>query len=361
MDPEELIRKAEEHARTKSNSSSIEAKDDSKKHSSPIGRSPNNDPIIEAKKQAAKDACLTLVKRCTDLLISTGESRELAPDKLISDAATLSFLPNAVTEQINSLATKISFIIHDVAEQIENENYKNWQEAVEGLSAMPRERREQLEGLVEGEKQINISVQSLGITVEVFSFVNKQILGELESAEIAGDKEKQKKLIVYNGVLVHELAKAIIKYLDQFKVYGLDKIREVDKSIRERIQKINSQIADLERLANKPAIDPVTAETYKSQIRNSREIVERMLAAWQEYKDKTDQASSQAIKACGDLRTRLEAKKSSAALQICLLDVALMIGTMRETFQEFEKITTEVEGLELAVLTPERVTSLFLQ
>lgn len=315
----------------------------------------------EAVKQAGREACFDLVKECVDSLMETVETQKIDPTDLVDSKVKPLSIPEVVNQQIASLSQQIAYVINKVAIQIEESNYENWRDALKDLSDMPETRRQQLEKLIEGEKQINVSVQSLAMTVDVFAHINKEIISELEAAQNAGDQKKERKLILYNAVLIHELCKAVLKYLDQFKLFGMDQIREVDRAIHERAQKANSHIANLERFTNDPAIDPVTAEAYKTQVRNSRAIMDQMLKTWQEYKSQTDQTCAQTIKACGDLRTRIEAKKESAATQICLLNMASMIGMMRSTFQEFQQITATVEGLELTGLTPERVTSLFLQ
>lgn len=315
----------------------------------------------QAAKNAGKEACFVLVKDCVDSLMEVVETQKIDPADLVDSKARSLSIPEAVSQQIASLSQQIAHVINKVATQIEESNYENWEEAVEGLADMSYKRRQELERLIDGEKQINVSVQSLGMAVDVFAHVNRQIIAELEAAEEAGDKAKARKLIIYNAVLIYELCKAVIKYLDQFKLFGRDQIQEVDRAIRERAQEATRRAAELERLAKDPAIHPATRAIYENQIRNTRDILERMLASWQDYKNQIDTTCTQAIGACGDLRRRLEAQKASAALQISCLDVASVIGMMRTTFQDFEKITATVEGLELAVLTPERVTSLFLQ
>lgn len=315
----------------------------------------------QAAKNAGKEACFVLVKECVDSLMEVVETQKIDPAELVDSKAKPLSIPEAVSQQITSLSQQVAHVINKVATQIEESNYENWEQAVEGFEELSHRRRQELEQLIEGEKQINVSVQSLGMAVDVFAHVNKQIISELEAAQNAGDKRKERKLIIYNAVLIHELCKAVIKYLDQFKLFGRDQIQEVDRAIRERAQEAARRASELERLAKDPAIDAATRAIYENQIRNSRDILERMLASWKEYKDQIETTCAQAIGACGDLRKRLEAQRAAAALQISCIDVASVIGMMRTTFQDFEKITATVEGLELAVLTPERVTSLFLQ
>ncbi|NCJ07414.1 hypothetical protein GS597_13025 [Synechococcales cyanobacterium C] len=320
--------------------------------------------VASAKYQAGAEACIKLVREYVESeVLVFWESGELSESDLVStELLKQSDKSKGIQRRIDQLSEQIKFVIKKVAQEIEDNCFENWEDAIEGFQDASPMQRKKVTQLVYAEKEINISLQSLKTTIELFSHLNKYIINELEQSESTSDKSQQKKLILTNAILIYELASFAIDYLAQFDIQGMNGINEVEKEINVREKSLKFDLQELENLINKNSNDfPNSTKTrIKEDINNKHKILDLMLKEWQDYKSQIDSKHSQAIETCKKSRSILEAKRLEAKTNLGVYACAWWIGRAKGTLDDIEGIAAIVNELELASLTTDRVQRLFL-
>lgn len=96
-------------------------------------------------------------------------------DILSSNLANNANIPQAVRQQVGLFQAKLRAVIARVAPTIEEHNYKTCEEALAGLDLSYVEQKK-VTALVEADKRIHVSFESLNVAAQVFAGLNDYIV-----------------------------------------------------------------------------------------------------------------------------------------------------------------------------------------
>lgn len=314
-----------------------------------------------AKYEAGAEACIILVNEyITAEILDLVEDGSLEESKLVSTELARQPQGRGIQAKVNKLSSQIKYVISEIAREIEEQGYENWEEALEGFKDAPKLQQNRIRTLVDAEKEINVSLQSLRTTVQVFSHLNKHVIDELQKVQNSGNKREERRLVLVNAILVYELANFAIQYLDQFNIQGLDKVDEIERQITEKAREINSDLQKFEVSINNPDFPDSMKPAAQQELQSKREVLKMMLEEWQSYKSQISSAQADSDKVRKTTRAILDFKLNQAKTNLHIFEAAWWINRGRETLTDLEGLATDVGDLEVAALTTDRVRRLFL-
>ena len=273
-------------------------------------------------------------------------------DLLSSRISQAPGIPAQVRADIGSLHAQMRAVIERSAALIEERGYLAAEDEIARLQAFAV--RDRAWRLVEADKQMHISYETLRLTVDLFGNLNSRILRRLERG-VGPDRELQ--MMFGNAVMVYEVADFTINYIENFVLRGTDDIDELHEYMIQRIE--NARRAADEFSANMLAsaveehVKAGTLENTKYR-QDALKIVER---EWEKYVKETKRFSEQ-IGTVSTLLPTLEAIREDAWQQLNLLDIMAMVRFLKLNASALTAAVETLTKFKLAPLTPERVRRL---
>jgi cell division protein FtsB len=244
-------------------------------------------------------------------------------------------------------------IIEGVARRIEERKYQSAQDAIEGMRLAYADRLRAHE-LIEADKRIHISYQTLRTTVETFSELNQSVINKLERAT---DPRSETNLILGNAILIFEITDFLIGYLQRFNVDGVTDIQRLHEETKKKTEELRQQQRDLERLASAPSIDETVREQTLNDIRNRESSIGLLEREWAQYILSIQSLEEE----CGTLRGKiptLELIRENARVQINLIQAVAMLQILKQNVGTIQATIVTLENMKLVTLSTWRVRRL---
>jgi hypothetical protein len=282
----------------------------------------------------------------------------LKGDNLKDKAAAL-FRPNTnVAEEIKrqnvALHKRMRTLIEDVARRIESREYQSVETRIAGASMAARERESAIK-LVDAHKQSSISVKALRLTVHIFQQFNRAIVERLNAGK-AEDPSRERELVLANAVLVYEISNFVIRYMEGFRVWGIDEIKNLQKDVNRRFDEQANVERKLRDDAEKQS-DQATWLRTLEQIESREKHAQRVRNEWDAFVNELDGLQSITERLDQRLAT-LKVIRDNARNQITFVDLLTMTSTVKDAIECLDAAVIDVDGLELVPITEERVERL---
>jgi hypothetical protein len=174
---------------------------------------------------------------------------------LSSRVASAANVPAELRSEISSLHNRIRDIIEQVAMRIEGDKYRGAENLVQSLPA--RHEQERANRLVQADKSIHVSYETLRLTVSFFSELNESILARIEQER---SSSRQAQMMFGNAVMIYELADFVIKFIETFTLGGVSELEALHHETLRRITKSHQDQERLAESAGRAGIEPAVRD-----------------------------------------------------------------------------------------------------
>jgi len=312
-----------------------------------------DDPLAPPKRAAGVRA----IRRVLDTHIqwlSDIRSRHLVEDSqlLSSRVARAPNIPVEVRNQISTLHDRMRAIIQQVAISIENDKYRE----AEQLPRVLPNRSEQARAarLVQADKAIHISYESLALAVSFFSELNETILARIEQERSV---ERQTQMMFGNAIMIYELAAFAIDFIANFTLGGVAELEALHQETLRRIAKAHEDQERLAANANRGGIEPTVRDGILDDIRHRAATLDFFRDEWNRYVSDTKQFHRRVAEVQNKIPT-LELIRENARVQLDVLELVAMLRFLRQNADAVRATVDSLQGFRLAPLSPARVRRL---
>ncbi|GAA3388869.1 hypothetical protein [Cryptosporangium minutisporangium] len=276
------------------------------------------------------------------------EDRDLLSGNIKGSAAEV---PLAIRDSATQLRHRMRQVIQQISTTIEESRYREVEAAVEEFPAGLAE-RQRADRLVQADKLLHISYESLRVTVEFFSEINRSVLSRIEEEQ---SRSRQANMMFGNAVMIYELTDFVIGYIRSFTLGGdleglradakkrVDDARRAEKEFAARIREREVEVGVLEQTL--------------ADIRAREEALDLLDREWDRY-----------LGEMGDMRGRidevrrsiptLETIRENAERQITALQLVAMLNFLKQSSDSIRPTVDTLQGFRLAPLNESRVRRL---
>jgi hypothetical protein len=263
-------------------------------------------------------------------------------------------IPEEIKRQIGNLHVQLGTAIVDVARRIGDAEAAPVERSIAQAPLAAYHRKTATE-LVTAYKDANISVRALHIAVGAFRDLNQRIIERL--AHGADDRVGEGDLLLANALLVYELSDFVIRYVEEFDLWGTQMIRSIRDRVNNSIEERERQDRKLKKEVKDPTVDAATRQRTLEQVALREQAVQRVRQEWEDL-DRNLAASKDAPNPLKDRLPTLRIIRDNARAQIQMVNVLALTAAARDAMVCLDATIADVEGLELAPLTLERVERL---
>lgn len=264
-----------------------------------------------------------------------------------------------IPEEVRGEILRYQYVLRELIEKINqrviDQRYKPIEASIESMEVSYNNRMRRHE-MIRAEKSFNVSCQSLRVTAEVFSKINSNILEEMAEVEKSGESLKFRSLLVGNAILVYELADFIIAFIDSFKYRGLNQIRRCHQEALSTIAEVRRELKELRKIAESDNMDG-RAQHHLSGIEAREKAMDRTEEEWNSYMAGIGTIEED-IALFNKNLPYLKFVRSNALTQIKALEVITITQVVKSNLLAFDAAIGNLLGIELAVLSSDRVDKL---
>jgi hypothetical protein len=261
-------------------------------------------------------------------------------------------VPVEVRDQVAALHGRIRQIIGQVAQSIESGHYQDTESSVQNMPS--RSERERAARLVQADKAICVSYETLRLTVDYFSELNGHVL---EQTERERSPQRQSQMMFGNAIMIYELADFMIGFIRGFSPGGLMELEALHAETLERIRRAKAEQKRLEVRAQQDDIEAPARAGVLDNLRQTDAALEVLQQEWQSYVAQTRQLHEQIAEVQDKIPT-LELIRDNARLQLDVLELVAMLRFLRQNDEAVRAAVRTLHGLRLVPLTPDRVRRL---
>ena len=311
-------------------------------------------PVEEAHYHAGVRAVAKVMDRHLGALFSLRERLNLDDTDLLSatDSGKRD-VPREVVDEVDRLRRDMREIIMDIAQRIEENNYRDAEQAIHDMP-MARSERERAVSLVSADKRMHTSYRALQMVVEYFSELNQGVLDKIGREE---SPVREANMMLGNAIMIFELTDFVIRYVNQFRLDGSDDLTRLHESTKERINALREQQEALKDRASAPDIERAVREQTLGDIHARAAAVDALEEEWQKYLDEVATARSMIGQVESKIPT-LEIIRDNARIQIDVLQLVAMLQFLKRNAEAVRGAIETLKGLRLAPLEPGRVRRL---
>lgn len=310
-------------------------------------------PLEAAQRQAGARAVGRVLDRHMGTVMQARSDHETEDTGLLTTNMSSSDLPKAVRDEILSLHGDIRDIIERISAQIEDGNYREAESAIQTMP-MGKADRQRAIRLINADKQVHVSYQTLRVTVELFGELNQNVLAKIER-ETSPDRESN--MMLGNAILIYELTEYVIRHIEGFTVVGNDDVETLNRENQTRLAALRQQQKELEEQASEEGIEPSARTHILEDIRNRDGAIDELEREWASYVSEIRKLHM----TVGEIRAKvktLELIRNNARLQIGVLQAVAMLRFLKQNSDAIQGTIEALKGFRLAPLSPNRVRRL---
>jgi len=266
-------------------------------------------------------------------------------------------LPKQIKDKVREHQSNLRRIIYATAQYIEENRFNDINEELKNVDLSKIE-RSKVEGLINSQKKINYSFQTLNAGMEIFSIVNKTVLEKIKNNDFENTKDgKIQKNTNYlaNAILVFELTNFIIEHIKGFSLVGIDEIKEIEKNIMKDLEKNEANDNKLEEKTNNSDNQDMKDNILMS-IQGRKETRKVIREKWDNFMRRMtdlDDGISKSLK----MTSELELIRDNAKNQLDILQVIATVQVLEKNLEIFEGLSF-MKKIELAPLNADEAKDL---
>jgi hypothetical protein len=312
-----------------------------------------DDPLDEAKRVGGIRALTQTLGIHIERLQNIRSSYPLDDSELLSpNISRAKNIPAKLRDDVSQLHARIRHIIEQVALNIESGKYQETQTVAQNLPG--RNERERAIRLVEADKEIRLSYETLRLTVEFFSELNSQILKRIER-EPSEDRRTQ--MFFGNAITIYEMADFVIDYITSFTPSGFHQLETLHQETLRRVEKARADQESLAASARREGIEPKVRDGILEDVRVREEALDTFKQEWDNYVAETKQFHGRVDEVHNKIPT-LELIRENARVQLNVLQLVSMLRFLRQSADAVRAAVETLQEFRLAPLTASRVRRL---
>ena len=312
-----------------------------------------DDPLDEVKRAGGVQALTHTLDNHIELVRTIKADYPLDDSELLApNIAQAKDIPAKLRDDIAQLHARIRDIIEQVALKIESGKYQETEAVAKSLPG--RNERDRAIRLVEADKAIRISYESLRTTVEMFSGLNEKVLTKIQQ-ERSEDRKTQ--MFFGNAIMIYEMADFVIDYIENFRPTGFRELESLHQETLQRIDKARKDQESLATRAQREGIEPTVRDATLEDVRIRGEALDAFQEEWDNYVAETKQLHSRVDEVHKKVAT-LELIRDNARVQLSVLELVSMLRFLRQSADAVRAAVETLQGFRLAPLTASRVRRL---
>ena len=313
----------------------------------------SDDPLDQPKRAAGANALARLLNTHIQSLSDIRSRLPVRNSQLLSsDIAKAPNIPKELRAQVSTLHKRIRAVIEQVAVLIENDKYREAEQLPQTLQNLIE--RERADRLVQADKAIHISYESLALAVSFFSELNEAILARIEQERSV---DRQRQMMFGNAVMIYELAAFAIDYIANFTLGGVTELERLHRDTMSEIAKADEAQERLTAIANREGVEMEVRDGILADVRHRKEALNLFRNEWNGYVRDTQQFHKRVEEVQNKIPT-LEAIRDNAQVQLDVLELVAMLHFLRKNAVAVRATVDSLQGFRLAPLTPARVRRL---
>ncbi len=261
-------------------------------------------------------------------------------------------VPAEVRDHVAALHDRIRQIIGQVAWSIESGHYQETENSVQLMSS--RGERDRAARLIQADKAVCVSYETLRLTVDYFSDLNTQVL---EQTQRELSPQRQAQMMFGNAIMIYELADFMIVFIRDFSPGGLIELDALHQETLDRIRRVRAEQQGLETRAQATGIEAAARAGVLDDLRQRNAALEVLEREWQSYVAQTRTLNERITEVQSKIPT-LELIRDNARLQLDVLEMLAMLRFLRQNDEAVRAAVRTLHGLRLVPLTPDRVRRL---
>lgn len=311
--------------------------------------------IDKKDKDVLIDAVGYLLQNHVDNILKIRQEHEVKDQDLLSDMVLrVSQIPPEIKRQIADIQEKFRVVITTIAERIEQRKYRSAEKALEDIESLAM--RKEANKLLNAEKKVHISCQTLKVTTEVFEKINRKILEELENYENQTNQIQIKRLALGNAIIVYELTNFVINYLESFQLEGTNEILKIKENVLHDINKNKLEDEKLKQEAEQENNNELVSSILLN-IKAREDSYNLIIEEWDKYEKNLNDLLNNA----GEINENLNSLKlirTNAKNQLGFLELVEVVRALRGNLNAIENTIVNLEKMELITLSPDKVSLL---
>ena len=261
-------------------------------------------------------------------------------------------IPAKLLDDVSQLHARIHDIVEQVTLNIENGKYQETESVAKNLPG--RNECERGIRLVEAEKQIRISYETLRLTFEFFSELNSQALARIEQERSA---DRRTEMLFGNVVTIYEMTDFVIDYIESFSPGGFHELDTLHQETLERIEKARVGQEELAASAQREGIELGVRDAILGDVRIRMEALDAFQQEWDNYIAETKQFRSR-IDEVHSKVPALELIRENARAQLNVLELVPMLRFLRQSADAVNASVEALQSFRIAPPTASRVRRL---
>ncbi len=274
-----------------------------------------------------------------------------ATDLLTANVSRAGSVDQQVRDGVLGLHDRIRGIIEQIAERIESSRYQEVEHAIIDLQAGLAE-RQWATRLVQTEKQMHVSYESLRLTVEFLSALNQNILSRIENET---QPQRLSNMMFGNAIVIFELTDFVIGYIRGFALGGdLDQLHQEAKR---RVGQAREQQRALEEQLRGREIPATVRDQILADVRSREDAFKQLDLEWDSYLGEVEQMRGM-VEEVRTIVPTLEMVRENARIQIMTLQLVAMLRVLKQNSESIRGMVDTLQGFRLAPLSSTRVRRL---
>lgn len=312
---------------------------------------PPPDPIELPRRTAGVRAVSSVLGQHVQVVEQLRSSLPVDDGELLSTSYSRS-IPSQTRTQLLGLHARIRQIIQQVAQDIEDAKYRDTESAIRGLHSMNE--RQRATRLVQADKQLHVSYETLRLTVEFFSQINEDVISRIEQEH---SSHRLSNMMFGNAVLIYELTNSAIEYIENFLIDGAGDLQAIHAEMQERIARARSDQQRLAESAHDENIEQSVRTSVLRDVEHRDAAITTLEEEWAAYVQETDQFHTRVGEVAQKLPT-LRLIRDNARVQLNVLELVAMLRFLRQNSDALRATIDSLKSFRLAPLTPTRVRRL---
>jgi hypothetical protein len=256
-------------------------------------------------------------------------------------------MPYEVKKLVADYKFNLRCIIAGIADQIEEEQYRNLDADIRKMELLPHE-RDKVTIIYDSQKKVSLSFQTLIVIVELFTKANDKIKHEIENRNNTANQSISLRL--QNAVLVYELMNFVTAFVENFGLKGKAEITKIKHQVFADIESIEEKIK--EKVVGKyNTVSDETRDSAIEDVANYKEILKSMKKRWDIIDKKVEDLENQ-VGEYKKILPDLEMYKSIAEIQIEILTLVAIMNIVEKNINLVKKLQ-HLKKVMLVSFTPQ--------
>ena len=304
------------------------------------------DPVEHLKRRSGLTAIGNLLDEHIQSVLGVRARFPIDDDNLLSTrVGRQRALPAEVRNGLSGLHTQMRRVIQQVAVTIEQSRYRELDIALESIDAGFAERK-RAAALVQADKELHVSYETLRLTVEFFSELNQGVLSRIRSET---SRRVESNMMFGNAIMILELTDFVIGFVSEFRL--ANDLDGLHAEAKKRVAEARSRQAALkQRMQRDDKVDPAVRATILEDIEDREGALLELEREWLTYVDGA-RGLNDLVREVRTMLPTLEVIRENAEIQILTLQLVAMLRVLTQNSDSIRGAVASLKGFRLARLS----------